>query len=79
MGLQLQKESRVRLTMETKYQHITIKAIVFDNWKDGTIQVVVCTKAFGIVRVGCLQSSEDIIQKFGRVGQDGRPARSAYW
>ena len=61
------------------------KAKVIDNWKDGTIQVVVCTKAFGmginvemVVRVGCPQSIEDMIQEFGRAGRDGRPARGQH-
>ena len=45
---------------------------------------MVCTKAFGVginqpdvetvVRVGCPQSLEDFVQKFGRAGRDGRPA-----
>ena len=61
------------------------KAKVIANWKDGTIQVVVCTKAFGmginqpdvetVVRVGCPQSIADMIQEFGRAGRDGHPAR----
>ena len=61
------------------------KAKVIDNWKDGTIQVVVYTKAFGmginvemVVRVGCPQSIEDMIQEFGRAGQDGCPARGQH-
>ena len=61
------------------------KAKVIDNWKTGGVQVVVCTKAFGlginqpdveaVVRVGCPQSIEDFVQEFGRAGRDGRPAR----
>ena len=61
------------------------KAKVIDNWKDGTIQVVVYTKAFGmginvemVVRVGCPQSIEDMIQEFGRAGRDGRRARGQH-
>ena len=64
------------------------KARVIDNWKDGTIQVVVCTKAFGmginqpdvetVVRVGCPQSIEDMIQEFGRADRDGRHARGQH-
>ena len=60
------------------------KAKVIDNWIAGGVQVVVCTKAFGVginqpdvetvVRVECPQSLEDFVQKFGRAGRDGRPA-----
>ncbi len=49
------------------------------------MKVIVCTKAFGmgidqpdvdvVVRIGCPQSIEDMVQEFGRAGRDGRRAK----
>ncbi len=55
------------------------------NWRDGVVKVIVCTKAFGmgidqpdvdvVVRIGCPQSIEEMVQEFGRAGRDGRAAK----
>jgi superfamily II DNA helicase RecQ len=65
--------------------HDKLKAV--DNWcpEDSTIQIMVCTTAFGmgvdvpsvdqVIRVGCPPSLEELVQEFGRAGRDGREAK----
>ena len=62
------------------------KVSAIHNWcpSDSTVQVMVCTTAFGmgvdvpdvelITRVGCPSSLEELVQEFGRGGRDGRQA-----
>ena len=57
----------------------------YRHWSNGVVKVIVCTKTFGmgidqpdievIVRIGCPQSIEDMIQEFGHAGRDGRRAK----
>ena len=61
------------------------KTKLVENWMEGEIQVMVCTKAFGmgidqpdigvVVRIGCPPTLEDWAQEFGRAGRDGRQAK----
>ena len=61
------------------------KTKLVENWMRGEIQVMVCTKAFGmgidqpdigvVVRIGCPPTLEDWAQEFGRAGRDGRRAK----
>ena len=64
--------------------HDKVKAM--DHWRqpDSTIQVMVCTSAFGmgvdvanidmVIKIGCPSSIEEVVQMFGRAGRDGRNA-----
>ena len=55
------------------------------SWREGLIQVMVATKAFGlgvnqpdievVVRIGVPPTLEELIQQFGRAGRDGRAAK----
>lgn len=65
--------------------HDKVKAV--REWcpEDSTIQVMVCTSAFGmgidvpnvdmVVRIGCPQTLEELVQEFGRAGRDGGEAK----
>jgi len=56
-----------------------------ENWRSGTVKIMVCTTAFGmgieqsdvdtVMRIGCPPTIESMIQEFGRAGRDGRPAK----
>jgi len=56
-----------------------------ENWRSGTIKIMVCTNAFGMgidqpdvdifIRIGCPPTIESMVQEFGRGGRDGRPAQ----
>lgn len=58
------------------------KQTTLQNWKEGQIQLMVCTSAFGmgidqpdidvVVRVGCPPTLEQLVQEFGRAGRDAR-------
>ena len=62
------------------------KVNTIHNWcpSDSTVQVMVCTTAFGmgvdvpdielVTRIGCPSSLEELVQEFGRGGRDGRQA-----
>ena len=64
--------------------HDKVKAM--DHWRpnDSSIQVMVCTSAFGmgvdvanidlVIKIGCPSSVEELVQMFGRAGRDGRRA-----
>ena len=64
------------------------KAKALENWKAGDIQVTVSTSAFGlgiddrdigvIIRAGCPPTPEEMVQMFGRAGQDGQEAEGNY-
>ena len=64
--------------------HDKVKAM--DHWRpnDSSIQIMVCTSAFGmgvdvanidlVIKIGCPSSVEELVQMFGRAGRDGRRA-----
>lgn len=64
------------------------KSSAMENWRDGVIEAMVCTSAFGmginqsdvdiVVRVGCPPSIESWSQELGRCGRDGRPASGTH-
>ena len=66
--------------------HDKVKAM--DHWQpnDSSIQVMVCTSAFGmgvdvanidlVIKIGCPSSVEELVQMFGRAGRDGRRAEA---
>ena len=64
------------------------KCEALENWQKGVVKVMICTSAFGmginqpdveaVICVGCPPSLEDMVQKFGRAGRDGRPAKGKY-
>ena len=64
------------------------KCEALESWQKGVVKVMVCTSAFGmginqpdveaVISVGCPPSLEDMVQKFGRAGRDGRPAKGKY-
>jgi len=59
-----------------------------DNWRNGTVKIMVCTTAFGmgidqpdveiVIRIGCPPTLESMVQEFGRAGRDGRPAQGMF-
>ena len=68
--------------------HDKVKAM--DHWRpnDSSIQVMVCTSAFGVgidvanidlvIKIGCPSSVEELVQMFGRAGRDGRRAEGIH-
>ena len=58
---------------------------VLQSWRNGVIQVMVATTAFGlgvnqqdvktIVRIGVPPTMEELVQEFGGAGRDGRKAK----
>ena len=68
--------------------HDKVKAM--DHWRpnDSSIQVMVCTSAFGmgidvanidlVIKISCPSSVEELVQMFGRAGRDGRRAEGIY-
>ena len=63
--------------------HDKLRAL--ENWKNGEVEVMVSTSAFGlgidrgdveaVVKIGVPKSIEDMVQMFGRGGRDGRNAQ----
>ena len=59
-----------------------------DNWRNGTVKIMVCTTAFGmgidqpdveiVIRIGCPPTLESMVQEFGRAGKDGRQAQGTF-
>ena len=64
------------------------KKEALDSWREGEVKVMVCTSAFGmgidqpdvetVICIGCPPSLEDMVQKFGRAGRNGKPAKGRY-
>ena len=64
------------------------KCEALESWKKGVVKVMICASMFGmginqpdvevVICVGFPPSLEDMVQKFGKAGRDGWPAKVKY-
>ena len=86
MAIALQERGISSSSYHGKNMSSDDKVNAIHSWcpSDSTVQVMVCTTAFGmgvdvpdielVTRIGCPSSLEELVQEFGRGGRDGRQA-----